>query len=60
LAAGAEVQVLIAGYPTWLSITALWSQGENLLHATLDDHSGVLIGKDAIIGVRFGKVYDTE
>lgn len=55
LTAGASVQILITGYPTWLAITALRKHDE-LLHADLVDGSGILIGIDAIIGVRFGDV----
>jgi hypothetical protein len=55
LAAGASVQILISGYPTWLAIIALWTHGE-LWRATLVDESNILIGKDSLIGVRFGDV----
>lgn len=53
LAAGASVQILVTGYPAWVAITELWDHGD-LLNATLGDSSRMLIGKDAIIGVRFG------
>lgn len=54
LAAGASVQILIFGYPTWLAITELWTHGE-LRQAKLADESSILIPKDAILGVRFGE-----
>jgi hypothetical protein len=58
LISGASVQVLVRGYPTWLAVTELTVHGGDLLKATLDDHSALLLGKDAIIGVRFGPVDD--
>lgn len=59
LVAGASVQILITGYPTWLAITELWHHGD-LWNATLADQSRILIGKDSIIGVRFGEIEDSE
>ena len=59
LTAGASVQILITGYPIWLAITHLWDHGQ-LWRATLDDKSNILIGKDAIIAVRFGEIVDGE
>ena len=60
LAAGASVQILITGYPTWLAINELWNGPKELLHATLADGSGILIGEGAILGVRFGEVEDGD
>ena len=59
LTAGASVQILIVGYPTWLPITALWTHGD-LRHAQLADGSSILIPKDAILGVRFGEIDEQE
>lgn len=57
LAAGSSIQILITGYPTWLAITEMWDHGD-LWKVTLGDGSAILIGRDAMIGVRFGEIED--
>jgi hypothetical protein len=56
LDSGASVQILVVGYPTWLAITELAVHPDELLKATLSDGSAILMGKYAILSVRFGKV----